>query len=329
MPTSASHPGRDVTRRASAAVVAAMVLSAMAAAPAAADQRDAAFTDTAGTTSTYHLFTDAAGSQPVGLVVYFDGDGQYGHKNPTSTWALGGRDGLVAQAAARRLATLSIRTPDRVGSETWWENGRVNAAYAADLIDKTRRDLGVDRVWVVGYSGGSQLITKWLTPLHGSTLGRGGAVITGGGGAPPVTASFPEGFPAGFPMTWHTGTADTSGYNAYADARRGADWYSQRGFTVTREWPAGVDHDDLGGQFGSIFAAAYDKAPNPTPTPTPTPTPPPPTPTGSPTATPTATPTTSPTSPQWPETAAWNAWCRAAPWAAFPVESCIAMRPRP
>lgn len=307
--------GTRAIRRALAVAAASGLVVALTATEAAADQLNTPHTDPAGTTSTYHLFTDAAGSQPAGLVVYFDGDGQYGHKNPTSTWALGGRNGLVAQAAARRLATLSIRTPDRVGSETWWENGRVN-------IGKTRRGLGVDRVWVVGYSGGSQLITKWLTPLHGSTLGRGGAVITGGGGAPSVTASFPEGFPEGFPMTWHTGTADTRGYNAYADARRGADWYSQRGFTVTREWPAGVDHDDLGGRFGSIFAAAYDKTPNPTPTPTPTPT-------GSPTATPTATPTTSPTSPQWPETAAWNAWCRAAPWAAFPVESCIAMRPRP
>lgn len=323
MPTNA---GRNVIRRVAAGAVAAMVLSAMAADPAAADQRDASFTDTAGTASTYHLFTDAAGSQPAGLVVYFDGDGQYGHKNPASTWALGGRDGLVAQAAARRLATLSIRTPDRVGSETWWENGRVNAAYAAQLVEKTRTQLGVSRVWVVGYSGGSQLITKWLTPLHGDTLGRGGAVITGGGGAPSVTAAFPAGFTSRWPMTWHTGTADTTGYDAYADARRGADWYSQRGFTVTREWPAGVDHDDLGGQFGSIFAAAYDKTPNPAPTPTPTPTG---SPTATPTATPTAAPTASPTVPQWPTAEMWDAWCRQAPWTGFPVESCIAMRPRP
>lgn len=75
--------GTRAIRRALAAAAASGLIVALTATEAAADQLNTPHTDPAGTTSTYHLFTDAAGSQPAGLVVYFDGDGQYGHKNPT------------------------------------------------------------------------------------------------------------------------------------------------------------------------------------------------------------------------------------------------------
>lgn len=226
------------------------------------DARSASFTDAAGTRSTYHLFTAGLRTtRPQGLVVYLDGDGMYGHDHPTSSWALGGRRGVVAQAAARGYATLSIRTPDRRGTPTFWENGKVNAAYVAALTRNVSARLGVSRVWFVGYSGGSQLITRYLLPAHGARFTQGGAVITGGGGRPPGRPAMPV--RSSFPLIWYTGSLDDGrgsddGYNALADAKRGAAWYRARGANATRIQPAGLDHSDLGTRFGTVLAQQLD-----------------------------------------------------------------------
>lgn len=238
------------------------------------------YTDAAGTASTYHLYTSRAvatkGSLD-GLAVYLDGDGMYGYANPSSTWALGGSRGLVAQGAAFGYAVAAIRTPDRRGTPTFWEDGAKNAAYVASLTSKLMADLQVSSVWLVGYSGGSQLITKFLMPAHGAMFTQGGAIITGGGGRPSGT-SLPTATPqqrATFPMLWRTGLDDDGttaddGYNALADARRGEASYRERGFTTAREEPAGVDHSDLGTTFGGLLArqlAAHPSAPRTTPAP--------------------------------------------------------------
>ena len=237
-------------------------------ATARVDRLSARYTDPAGTTSTYHLFAAAAGARPAGLVVYLDGDGMYGHRHPNSTWALGGRGGVVAQAAARGYATLSVLTPDRRGERTFWENGRVNAAYVASLTARIRAHLGVQRVWLVGYSGGSQLITKYLLPRHPWLLSTGGgAVITGGGGRPPAVAALGAVTPAAkaaYPLLWYTGSLDDGrntddGYDALADAKRGFSWYRGRGFRAVRQEPAGLDHNDLGTRFGRVLGAQLDR----------------------------------------------------------------------
>lgn len=237
------------------------------------DRVSATFTDRAGTRSTYHLFrSKVATAQPVGLVVYLDGDGMYGHRNYTSTWALGGSRGVVAQAAARGYATLSILTPDRQGTPTFWENGAVNAAYVAELTTRIRAELGVRQTWLVGYSGGSQLITQYLLPAHADLMvGGGGAVITGGGGRPwrgglQALSTVSTATKAGFPTLWYTGSLDDGrgtddGYDALADAKRGHAWYAERGFRATREQPSGLDHSDLGTRFGTVLAAQLDAQP--------------------------------------------------------------------
>lgn len=229
------------------------------------DRVSASYTDK-GLTSTYHLFTSkVANSAPVGLVVYLDGDGMYGHRNPSTTWALGGSGGVVAQAGSRGYATLSIMTPSR--DNTFWSNGSANAAYVASLIQSVRAELGVQRTWLVGYSGGSQLITKFLLPAHSSVFAAGGgAVITGGGGAPGGSAAIDGALKSGFPMLWYTGSADngansSDGYDALSDARRGQNWYASRGFAATLEVPSGVDHSDLGTRFGTVLAGQLDKYP--------------------------------------------------------------------
>lgn len=234
------------------------------------DRLSATFTDRVGTRSSYHLFRSrVATAKPLGLVVYLDGDGMYGHRHPNSRWALGGSRGIVAQAASRGYATLSISTPDRRGLPTFWENGRVNAGYVAELTTRIRAELGVQQTWFVGYSGGSQLITKFLLPRHvGLMSAGGGAVITGGGGRPTGRGlqelmSVPARTKAGFPMLWYTGSRDdgrgtSDGYNALADAKRGHAWYADRGFRAARQQPAGLDHSDLGSRFGKVLADQLD-----------------------------------------------------------------------
>lgn len=233
------------------------------------DVLSAPYTDGADTSSTYHLFTSAVRSTlPVGIVVYLDGDGMFGHDHPTSEWALAGPDGIVAQAGARGYATLSIRTPDRIGARTFWEDGPRNAAFVDSLIGRTAARLRTTPVWLVGYSGGSVLITKDLLPRYGNRFVSGGAVITGGGGAP--ARDTPERFTAGlrahFPLYWYTGSDDDGstsedGYDALGDARSGSAWYAARGFRVRLVVAAGFDHEDLGTRFGSVLAGQLDAHP--------------------------------------------------------------------
>ena len=186
---------------------------------------------------------------------------------PIPAVVLGGTSGIPARAGARGYATLSIQTPDRSGERTWWESGSSNATYAMAVIEAIRAELGVSRTWLVGYSGGSQLITKFLVTAHSNKLlGGGGAVITGGGGAPSGTPSINSTLKTTFPMHWVTGSQDngygtSDGYNALADAKSGHSWYSTRGYMATREEPSGWDHDSLGTQFGNLLAAQLDKFP--------------------------------------------------------------------
>ncbi len=249
-----------------AATPAASATKPAAAAPAAVprDRKSATFTDPDGTRSTYHLFTSAVRGPVKGLVVYLDGDGMYGHDNPTSTWALGGSQGVVAQAAERGYATLSVRTPDS-SNRTFWHQGPSNASYVEALVQAVRRELRVTTTWLVGYSGGAQLITQFLLPAHSASFTSGGALITGGGGAPATGGSFAPAAVSGFSLHWHTGALDDGrntldGYNALADARRGMAFYAARSFRATRSEPAGLDHNAMGTRFGATLAEQLDRA---------------------------------------------------------------------
>lgn len=221
------------------------------------------YRDAAGTSSTYHQFRTSRGN-PNGLVVYLDGDGMYGHNNPSSSWALGGPNGVVNQANLRGYDVVSVKTPAKDG--TFWRAGDKNAAYVASLV-RTFPAIAFPRVWLVGYSGGSQLITQFLLPGHSGDFTRGGgAVICGGGGRPRNNPSISDGLKTGFPMLWYTGLRDTAansedGYDALGDARAGQSWYASKGLTTTLETPSGLDHDDLGGKFGTVLAGQLDRYP--------------------------------------------------------------------
>jgi poly(3-hydroxybutyrate) depolymerase len=165
------------------------------------------------------------------------------------------------------MILLVARTPDTVGSPTWWEAGSANADYARDLIRTTvlnRYNIDPERIWLVGYSGGAQFITRYFLPKYSSMIGGGGSVVFGGGGTPAVTVQpFASGFTPDFPMYWYTGGADNGtcpghSYNALADAQRGSAYYRGRGFTTGLETPAGVCHG-LSGRFGTVVGQQLDR----------------------------------------------------------------------
>lgn len=243
---------------------------------AATDQTNLTYTSSSGVSSQYHVYA-ANVAQPAGLLLQFHGDGAYEFKNPTSSYSLGGTNGIVAQARKRGYITVPVLSPDKQGSITWWESGSANADYVRDLVAHLKGAYSVraDDIWLVGYSGGAQFITQFLLPRYPSLVSGGGSVVFGGGGAPRVTAgTFASGMVANFPMHWYTGAADTGasdGYDALSYAKAGEAWYANRGFRTSHEYPAGVAHD-LSGRFGGVVAAVLDANRSATPSVTPTPT---------------------------------------------------------
>lgn len=245
---------------------------------AVADRSNATFTDSTGLRSTYHLFTSKVQGPVRGVVIYLDGDGQYGVTRGVGGYALGGNTGLVAQAGAKGYAVAAPVSPD-TSSRTWWRNGSANARYVSQFVTQMQSELGVREVRLVGFSGGSQLITKHLLPGYSSQFTSGGALITGGGGAPRSAPSVP-----GFTLHWMTGSLDTGatasdGYNALADARRGHSAYKAAGAQATIAVPQGKDHGHMPAMLGATQASLLSAGPAPAPAPsrapatTPAPTP--------------------------------------------------------
>ncbi|MDN5917041.1 MAG: hypothetical protein L0I76_18370 [Pseudonocardia sp.] len=220
-------------------------------------------------TSSYHIY--AAGIDPelpVGLLVWFHGDGAYEFDNPTDQYCLGGDRGVVEVARARNLITLVARTPDTTGDVTWWESGAVNADYARDLIQQVGYDAyPIASVWLDGHSGGAQFVTQYLLPTYPAMFERGGgSVVFGGGGDPEVTpATFSSTLKSSFAMHWYTGVQDIAansdeGYGGYGEAQNGVAYYAGQGFTTTAEYPAGTDHEQLADRFGLVIADVMNRA---------------------------------------------------------------------
>lgn len=268
---------RPFLRSLAVATAAALAITAPAPAHAAAGvtRLNVAYTSPAGVSAKYHYFP--SGNTDAGLLVYLDGDGQWGFDHPTAGYALGGSAGIVAAAQARGLDVLAVRTPASDG--TWWRQCARNADYLKSLMTQAGLAYDQNRVWLTGYSGGAQFITQCYLPRASSTIGGGGSVVFGGGGAPtvsvtPATASFKK----AFTMHWITGTDDTAarsseGYDALKYAKAGARYYARQGYTTRTTWPTGIDHDEITGQFGNYIGKALDASGAPTTGSTPIPTP--------------------------------------------------------
>ncbi len=223
----------------------------------------------------YHVY--AGGLRrggPGGVVVYLDGD--YWLPALSRFHRPRGRTmrGLAATAAEHGAALVAVDTPDRavgVGGLTWWVRHRENARWLRGFLDvlPTLLPFRPRHIWVMGYSGGAELLAAelrrllpsgagpgetdpadagaWETvsagadpgeaePAEGPAVPLAGAVMVGGGdpGNAPVP---PPGEHAGLPLLWWIGDRDGSPdpprplWSAARAAQRGATAYRAAGWT--------------------------------------------------------------------------------------------------
>lgn len=231
------------------------------------DRTNVTFTNSAGVTSKGHIY--AAGldwSKPVGILVYTDGSGEFGLKNPASTYLLAGTNGLVAVAKRQNMVLVTPLAPGAGcddGDGTCWydESGATTIPqkirWADDFIRSqvlTRYNLDTARAVISGYSSGAQFTSEWYGPLYAAAWMEDGLLLPiSFGGSPKAAVAYPAAFKANVAAVWDVGSADPaySSYPSY-DAQSGYDWYRTNGFATTElNVVPGEDHA-RDGLFGGI-----------------------------------------------------------------------------
>ena len=204
-----------------------------------------------GTTSSYHVFADGIDwSEPVGVVFRLHGDGAYEYEHP------GHKVSCLAEVARSHNAVLvAPRTPDRQGEPTWWEDLDGNAEWFLALAEQrifAEYDLDRSRTWLHGYSGGAEFISYELLADRADFLQGGGAVLSGGGGAPSTGTSEPtQEQLEQLVLHWDVGLEDDgtdpyAPFDALSAAAAGHAWYEDAGWARTSvRYREGVDHFEL------------------------------------------------------------------------------------
>jgi peptidoglycan hydrolase-like protein with peptidoglycan-binding domain len=265
----------------------------------------------AGYTSQYHLY--AAGldwTKPVGLLIYADGSGEYGLKNPGSTYLLAGTTGMIAVAKKHNMILLTPFSPNTACSDgdgsCWYlgdPEGYVKWAEALVAHVQSLYPVERNRIAFGGYSSGAQLASEYWVPSGAAqrTMTAGVIVPISYGGSPKMTqVAYTAAFKANVHLNWNTGDLDPSYTTTSAyGVKAGYNSYTAAGFMTSIDVVPGVDHD-RSGKFGSIMdaqitehVAASTGTPIPTATTVPTPTRTP-VPTATPAPTPTPTPAANP-----------------------------------
>ena len=232
----------------------------------------AAFSYTDDEDETSDCIFYATTGAPVGLVVYLDGDGQSFHsegnqdQDERSRGGLAGAGGVVEAASARGYDVVSVRAPGDDG--TWWmedQDGKVR--YLEQALDYVVAECGatMDRVWLVGYSGGSEFISQWFFPAYAERMAGGGFLLFGGGDAPEGKMAFSSGTKERLWLNWVTGTRDVpanslDGFDGSGHARNSLAYYRSVGFGhIWSEWPDD-DHGSITEKFGSYVGRVLDVA---------------------------------------------------------------------
>lgn len=280
-----------------------LLYQSLAATPISQDKTDQLSQSFQGSkyTSKYHLY--AAGldwSKPVGLLVYADGSGEFGLKNPTSSYLLSGNNGLVSVAKRNNMVLLTPFSPNTDcadGDGSCWYMGDPEgyAAWAEELVTAVEASYPLDtsRVAFGGYSSGAQLATEYWVPSGAAqrTMSDGVIVAISYGGSPKMKeVAYDAAFKSGVPIVWNVGDKDPS-YKSSGQygVQAGYDAYTANGFDTHLTVVPGLGHD-RDGQFGSIMEEQIKSYVGPGST---TPPPAPPT-------TPPTTPPTPPTTPPGP-----------------------------
>lgn len=214
------------------------------------------FTDSDGTTSTFHCSSDGVDPRrPVGALVRLHGDIDDGYSDefdPAQDEGSFFRT-LAAVAARHNLLLIAPRTPDDGEPARWWEDSPRNSAWLRALLDTDDfRALDRSRLSWCGYSGGAEFLTTELMANHPEWL-HAGALMIGGGGPPesPFDESRAGESLRHVPLRWTVGSEDVAanaddGFDALGAARAGRDHYASLGATRTSlNVVPGVGHLDL------------------------------------------------------------------------------------
>lgn len=208
--------------------------------------------------STYNLFAKGVDTtKPVGLVLHMHGDGGWDFKNPDDMI-----EGVSKSAAKHDLITISMFTPDKK-TVTWYEDGDANGKWIRALLEQQiykQYNIDRNRVWLIGYSGGSTFMSNYFLRQQSSLFCGGAAMFFGGGGdfgrkSTPIAASFKK----SFRMHFYTGlldNGDEDGWSALKDSKEGAKYWKGLGFTVTEEHPAGIHHNNI--PFGKVAEKQFN-----------------------------------------------------------------------
>lgn len=227
-------------------------------------------------TSNYHLYAEGLDwSMPVGLLIYADGSGEYGLKNPASSYLLGGTNGMVATAKRNNMVLVTPLAPgggctDGDGSCWYLPSGNIRApqklAWAEALVKyvQSRYPIEKNRVAMGGYSSGAQLASQYWVPSGAAqrTMTDGVIVSISCGGAPmnsedsiAAEVAYAVDFKAKVHLNWNSGTNDDAcPHTASWSTNGGYNHYTNKGLQTSRDLLNGVTHD-RSGAFGGIMDA--------------------------------------------------------------------------
>ena len=145
------------------------------------------------------------------------------------------------------------------------QDGKIH--YLEQALDYVVAECGAttDRVWLVGYSGGSEFISQWFFPAYAERMAGGGFLLFGGGDPPEEKAAFSSGAKERLWLNWVTGTRDVpanslEGFDGSGHARNSLAYYRSAGFGhIWSEWPDD-DHGSITEKFGSYVGRVLDAA---------------------------------------------------------------------
>lgn len=189
-----------------------------------------------GRSSSYHVIDGGVDAdRPVGAVIHLHGDGAQEFYAPQ------GKASCLAAVAASHNALLVVpRTPDCTGECTWWQNLGSNREWLEALVQQLPHELPIERQHITwsGYSGGAEMLSYGILP-RSPDLVTAGALMIGGGGAPPTLPRTSASALSDQPLWWATGAEDdgtdpAADFDAREAASEGHELYAARGLERTR-----------------------------------------------------------------------------------------------